>query len=623
MAHSIRIARPSAAPVHSVHLGPVAHPVRVARTRVAPASEESSSVSTRPPAAPHPSPRRPGRAVHGRRWRGRGRRAQVSAIVTILGLLLVVSFVANYLATSLPHQMSVNDGIHELQVENQLGHLAAVLERASHDNVIDTPVTQPISLGSQGVPPFAAPDGGSIGGIAGQGPASINLGLFGSMYGPPTGTGRNNPTYLDECTVSDLNTSWKCQGGVTVVWNFTNQNSIISFDFRAQGGATVVLNFATSNSSIYVNATGAPGNAQPVGNQIIGIYGSHDNAYIDGTGDATQKIAVVGNYDNVTIVATSRATVDVLMVGDHDNVTFRLSNGNSNTIKVNGWGTNLTVTPGKGGDYSVNYTGFSPNKPKSPLCPYDNLVFSDYVNRFPHQAQGSGRVLLNYTEPPPVNGTEWPFSAWQITDNIPAPYVCIFFAQFNATTAGALRPATFVVHLANRYAPPVEIAFDQGAVIYAQPGGIPFMVDPPPVTATGGFATVWVPALDNKVGAESGTGTVALTLRQMVVQRYTFPGGGWQIDPSRPLTLVYHTPYYMAWLNHFCEDTSFTSSGASVSLTFDNPNGSGNQSWGCDQSRNPWNFTQVYQSGGPIGQVVLRIPVTSVAVRLAVFSISV
>ena len=48
-------------------------------------------------------------------------------MATILGLLLVVTVIANYLATTLPAQMSVNDLNHEIAVENQLGHFQAVL----------------------------------------------------------------------------------------------------------------------------------------------------------------------------------------------------------------------------------------------------------------------------------------------------------------------------------------------------------------------------------------------------------------------------------------------------------------------------------------------------------------
>jgi len=65
----------------------------------------------------------PPRSRQLRKWRRRGRRGQVAAVATIFGLLLVVVFIANYLTTTLPAQMSVNDLDHVIQVENQVGQL--------------------------------------------------------------------------------------------------------------------------------------------------------------------------------------------------------------------------------------------------------------------------------------------------------------------------------------------------------------------------------------------------------------------------------------------------------------------------------------------------------------------
>ncbi|HEV2449785.1 MAG TPA: hypothetical protein VGU43_05175, partial [Thermoplasmata archaeon] len=58
------------------------------------------------------------KTIHRRRIRSR--RAQVSAVGTVLGLLLVTTYIAGYLATTLPSQMQELEFEHELQVENQL-----------------------------------------------------------------------------------------------------------------------------------------------------------------------------------------------------------------------------------------------------------------------------------------------------------------------------------------------------------------------------------------------------------------------------------------------------------------------------------------------------------------------
>jgi len=114
---------------------------------------------TGPSIAPRPSV--PGRARR-RAWRRRSRRAQVSAVATILGLLLVVTFIANYIATTLPNTMGQNDLQHELQVENQVSELSALVQAVAGANAIGAQVSEPITLGSLGAPPFANPDGGYI-----------------------------------------------------------------------------------------------------------------------------------------------------------------------------------------------------------------------------------------------------------------------------------------------------------------------------------------------------------------------------------------------------------------------------------------------------------------------------
>ena len=104
--------------------------------------------------------------AHGSRrraWRRRGRRGQVAAVATILGLLLFVTMLANYLATQLPAQMRLNDANHALAVENQLARFGATLEAVALADVIGGVVSQPISLGSLGAPPFASADGASVG----------------------------------------------------------------------------------------------------------------------------------------------------------------------------------------------------------------------------------------------------------------------------------------------------------------------------------------------------------------------------------------------------------------------------------------------------------------------------
>ncbi|MGI0154840.1 MAG: hypothetical protein ACREDE_01715, partial [Thermoplasmata archaeon] len=97
-----------------------------------------------------------------RKWRLRGRRGQVAAVATILGLLLVVTFLANYLTATLPGQMSVNDLQHDVQVENQVGRLQALLAASVTSGAVGAQLSAPVTLGGAGQPPFAGADSGWV-----------------------------------------------------------------------------------------------------------------------------------------------------------------------------------------------------------------------------------------------------------------------------------------------------------------------------------------------------------------------------------------------------------------------------------------------------------------------------
>lgn len=122
-----------------------------------PMSHDHRSAGTHSVRRPRWAPRAGRRA-----WRRRSRRAQVSAVAVILGLLLVVLYIANYLATTLPNTMGQNDLQHEVAVENQLAELSALLQTVAADHAVGAQVSQPVSLGSAGAPPFAGQDGSTL-----------------------------------------------------------------------------------------------------------------------------------------------------------------------------------------------------------------------------------------------------------------------------------------------------------------------------------------------------------------------------------------------------------------------------------------------------------------------------
>ena len=78
----------------------------------------------------------------------------MSAVAVVLGLLLVVSFISTYALGPLPDQEAQNEFQHELQVENQLARLQAVILSQTKGPVPQALMISPLTLGSQPVPPF-------------------------------------------------------------------------------------------------------------------------------------------------------------------------------------------------------------------------------------------------------------------------------------------------------------------------------------------------------------------------------------------------------------------------------------------------------------------------------------
>lgn len=512
-------------------------------------------------------------------------------MATILGLLLVVTVIANYLATTLPAQMSVNDLNHEIAVENQLGHFQAVLNGLARGGAAGAPSVQAITLGSEGAPPFAAPDGATVSSIPFEQPANVSFGVVSTRYGPPTGwiAGTGTPAGC-----SGTYPNFSCTGGATVTYNFTNQGGVISFHLSGKDGADLTLNYSANNSLIIVDVTGNGGK----GFENIQIVGNNNTAWINAAGGATQNLTVIGNYNDVNLNATSGSTVTVRMVGDHDTVTLSTTNGFSNNVYVSGWGSNDTFNPGTGGAYSVWWTGFNAENPNEPFCPYGNLSSTDSVGPLTRSHE-SGTVSYNNT----VYNNTATQGGWNVIYNTPTPYACIYFAQYPGGGA-SVYAASLLVRMANTYAPAADVAFDQGAVIYAQPGGYPIMIDPPAISYAYGTATVVIPAFLNLVGSESGIGMAAVSLHLVAASRYSFPGFGWVLDPHHhPLVMKFQTPYAYAWLHYFKGVPSIAPYVSCAPLT----------SAAC---------VGPFEPNGPLGTVTFRLPATSLSLVLAVYSVS-
>src|SRR5580700_1712272 len=89
-----------------------------------------------------------------RQRRYRARKGQVSAVATILGLLLFVAFIANFILAELPAEMSQNETSHILLVEDQLARLQATILAEAQNPQTHLALVSPVTLGSQAGPPF-------------------------------------------------------------------------------------------------------------------------------------------------------------------------------------------------------------------------------------------------------------------------------------------------------------------------------------------------------------------------------------------------------------------------------------------------------------------------------------
>ena len=508
-----------------------------------------------------------------------------------------MTFIANYLATTLPNQMAVNDLDHDLQVENQLGHFAQALQAVSAGALVGATLSQPVSLGSVGAPPFANPDGGSISPIRNTTGAAMNFGVVSSQYYPPGGWAAGG-TYTSGCGQTPLPPkaamNITCTGsGNQVHYNFNNCPSGCTLSDTAAG--KFWGNYSVNSSIIQISQTGGSN-----GYEHIVLVGAYDSLTLTGAGGGGDilNVTLVGNYDTLSISDSSQATVRILLVGLHDSVTFAAS-GTSNSLVLSGWGAYDSYTTSSGsGTFRVYYTGFDPTAPTNPICPYGVLSQTDTVSG----GSGGGRTATyNDTLPPPTQRA----AGWTYVGGT-GQSICIFFPSFPGNAGRSVPGASLLVQLHNTYAPSAEVVFDEGAVVYAQPGGYPILIDQPPISFSYGIASVWVPAFLHPGAGETGIGTAMVSTHLVSVQRYMFPGGGWALNPGQNVTLVYTTPYGSAWYaSSFA--ISLRQAGGSVTCT-------PLASTAC---------TGPYEPTNGLATIQIRLPATMLTLNVATFAVTI
>ena len=510
-------------------------------------------------------------------------------MATILGLLLVVTFIANFLSTTLPNTMGQNDLQHGLTVENQVAQLSARVEATAEANAVGAQVSQPVSLGSQGAPPFAGPDSASLTALSavantsGNYPqSSVGFTLSGpTLYIPPTGFGLSNPARLPSGYCTPTSTTLTCSavnGAIPLKWNFTGGNGVAYTVTFGTGSNLILLNFSTNSSTISISGI----SGMPI---YVQILGNNDTLTLSGGGGNKQiSVNITGSYDSITAGSFpgGTRTVYIHVVGDHDTIPGDVAAG-GNTMYVSFVGTadTFTVVPGGGSNYYTYFTGFDALNPTSGSCPYGALAMTDAVTGYTAANGQSANAHLtqsfNNSTAYPTWGNLTPSSRWTIHYHPVLPFACPYVTQVQVpfTPAGL---SGFVVRLQNTYAPSAEVAYDQGTVVYAQPGSLPIFIVPPPITLASNVLTVFAPWFANTVSGESGVGTAEVSLRLLSTTSLDLPANGFTFASGSAITVTVVSPYAAAWYAYFLAQSAFspyvTCSGAnSVCTSLYNPSG--------------------------------------------------
>jgi hypothetical protein len=162
---------------------------------------------------------------------------------------------------------------------------------------------------------------------------------------------------------------------------------------------------------------------------------------------------------------------------------------------------------------------------------------------------------------------------------------------------------SLLVHLQNTYAPAADVAYDQGAVIYAQPGGYPILVDAPPITLSNGALSLWVPSFQGLAVTESGIGAAEVRARLVNLDQLSYPVNGFSITSGSTVTITAVTPYPAVWMAYLDSITP-----TSVTPTCTGVRGV------CSSS---------YHPSGPSATVSVAIPgVTTLTIDYATFAVT-
>jgi hypothetical protein len=439
-----------------------------------------------------------------RQRRFRRRKGQVSAVATILGLLLVVAFIANFIIAELPGNMEEIETSHILQVENQLGRLQATIEAEAQDPTAAVALASPVTLGSAADPPF---------GLAATSSIQTELAGVGTVA-----------TYQSANIVTP-----------TILWNTGSACLAGGHGTCATAGAKDTYNFAGNSSALGVT-----------------ISGSGDSLFYN----------LTGSNDTVTLTWSGPNAVGAKLVlsGTNDSVVFHKSATDTGSPKFSfsfyGADDKMTITPsgsrsGPGGTLvTVNLVGAA-----NGICPWGNLSATDTLGAF-----GTGGHFVNVTttrwnavgyESPPSSHV---YNSGTETFRNSTGFIACAFTSADSSSATVQERGGVLVDISNRYVAATLLAFDQGAVVAQEAGGGSVMVDPPHIAITnrpaGTIGNVTFLNLVMTKSSQAGLSTASVMTRLLSVSDYTIAASA-QHAVSSPVNLTIRTLFPDAWWSYF------------------------------------------------------------------------
>jgi len=439
----------------------------------------------------------------------RGRSGQVSAVATVLALMLFVSFLSTFVLGQLGAQMTQQEFQHQLQVENQMARLqTSILEAATA--VIgneSTYLSSPVTLNSGGVPPFGVPSSGALQVEPPQVSARAAFAISNVSAAPiPWNTG-------SACFAAGSGT---CTSGTGLeVYNFSGSGSTVTPTVAgcAVAGCAVVYNVSGNSNTLTLTLSGAN-----IGQVLFQVSGNLNTLTVKdgGTCNVRQFVSVVfsGNNDTYTLSMTGCTTG----VGANLNTTFVGSSGNlcpyGNAAKFDKfsgatWGASTTIFQNL--TWRNAYGIVSAPHMISANGGADHLTF----------ANTSGYFQCLFTQSTPTG-----------------PYTLNFVSGIKAI-------------LNNRYINPSTVAYDQGAVILGVENGGSVMISPPDTSyvqdPSGVLFSLLLVSIASSTGTATGYGTAAVISNILSVQTYEVNDGkqGQNYLPYFYLNIT--TAYPQAW----------------------------------------------------------------------------